>query len=128
MYEDASPPFPTEHEFADFVIDSFKNNSEIDLHWRPMWTLCPFCSHQYDAVGRMETFEADRDFILHQIAPPEENEKFGRAKEIHAHKSPVKDNSMERFVSQITKDQLKALIKFYQRDFEMFGYAKPDVK
>ena len=115
----ADPPWPTESEFVDYIIDSFYDNDEDDLnaHWRPQYKLCPFCSHDFDVVGKMETFQEDKEFILRKIAPG--NSKS--LQDIHAHNSH--NPGLEAFLSKLNRYQLRILYELYRTDFEMFGYV-----
>ena len=118
---EAKPPWPTETEFADFVIDAFgeKNATDLDPFWiRPMWTLCPFCSFSFDIFGRMETFKEDRRSILGRIYP---NEQFDDIAPEPNNEPPQR----RRFLSRLSERQIQSLANLYEKDFDMFGYSKP---
>ena len=40
---------------------------KIDTHWRPQWTFCPFCSLQFDLVGKLEDFESDFQYLAESL-------------------------------------------------------------
>ena len=39
----------------------------LDTHFRPLSISCPFCSVEYDAVGKVEEFERDAKIILKEL-------------------------------------------------------------
>ena len=63
----------TEAEFARFVIESYEKSvaehdfRRMDPHWRPQTTLCDFCQMDFDVVGKIETFEEDKNFIYRAL-------------------------------------------------------------
>lgn len=61
--------YPTESEFAQFVMDRYRDDGlvALDSHWIPIWTKQPFCRVKFDFIGKMESFDRDRDYILRQI-------------------------------------------------------------
>ena len=36
----------------------------LDIHFRPQWFSCPFCSMNFDMIGSAEEFESDFDFFI----------------------------------------------------------------
>ena len=56
---------PTPKEFIQYIIDSSKDKGPdaLDNHIKPIWTSCPFCSMEFDAVGHLEEFDKDSAFI-----------------------------------------------------------------
>jgi hypothetical protein len=39
----------------------------VDSHWRPQWTFCPFCSVQFDMIGKMENFRNEFNFFTEML-------------------------------------------------------------
>ena len=59
-------PYPTPLEFASFIIDESQRIGieYVDIHFRPQWFSCPFCSLDFDIIGTHDDFESDFDFFI----------------------------------------------------------------
>ncbi|XP_053406278.1 carbohydrate sulfotransferase 10-like [Mercenaria mercenaria] len=51
-------------EFLSFIV---KDSIHLDRHWTPLHRLCSPCHVNYDAIGKMETFNDDSKFILERL-------------------------------------------------------------
>jgi hypothetical protein len=40
---------------------------QIDSHWRPQWTFCPYCSLDFDLIGRLEDFQSEFEFLVKKL-------------------------------------------------------------
>ena len=62
-------PYPTPLEFAHFILDESKRIGieYLDIHFRPQWFSCPFCSLDFDMIGSMENFTQDFDFFIDEF-------------------------------------------------------------
>ena len=112
---------PTPAEFAKYIIDSsLKIGVEnINVHFRPLWASCPFCTINFDIIGKLENYEEDEKFIV---------QKLNLDIPLGLHKnSGGKSKSEKRteFFSKIPIELTQGLFKIYELDFEMFGYEKP---
>ena len=36
----------------------------LNGHFRPQWSLCPFCLIEFDVLGKIEDFEEDSAYIM----------------------------------------------------------------
>lgn len=64
---------PTFRDFCKYVVDSVEDwlddlshTPPPDLHWMPMTYVCSPCNLRYDVFSKMETMEADTNFIASQ--------------------------------------------------------------
>ena len=57
---------PTPTEFVQFILDSARIQGPLNLdnHIKPMWASCPFCSVEFDVIGRLENFDKYVQFIF----------------------------------------------------------------
>ena len=58
------PPNP--EEFIQYILNLADSVGiqNLNKHIRPMWTMCPFCSIQFDVIGHLEEMDEDVTFIL----------------------------------------------------------------
>ena len=127
--EAVKPPYPTESEFAEFIVDAFDSNRHhVDSHWKPQWANCPFCSHDFDVIGKLETFDEDRDYVFRKLGFSSDVLDKAQATHDHDNKNRLGGGKTRKFISQISSVQLKKLVECYQRDFIMFGYDMEDYK
>ena len=96
------------------------DNCVLDLHWRPFYARCDYCSMDYDFIGRMESFDEDRAYVirtqeLEELYPL--LEKGVRLNQI-SHAS----NRTTNYFKELNKEQKAKLLKLYDLDFQMFGY------
>lgn len=98
--------------------------SQVNLHWRPYWMTCGPCKVNYDVIAHVETLEADQEYIIQELGLQD------ILYNAHTHASnfdSYNDTSeaAKHYFSKVPENLLKAIIKFYQPDFELFGYS-PD--
>ena len=55
------PHSPTIPEFVQYLIDFSNENGAINLnrHFAPQYTLCPFCFIDFDVIGHLEEAKVD---------------------------------------------------------------------
>lgn len=56
---------PTPEEFVRYIVDKSKEVGPyyLDNHIKPIWASCPFCSVDFDVIGKLEEFDKDSLFI-----------------------------------------------------------------
>ena len=111
----------TFNEFVKYLVDlrptHFRNE-----HWSEQYKLCSLCDINYDFIGRFESLEADAVRAL---------EFMGASKVVTFPKLEKRPegqetkSTLEKFYSQISKNEFASLTKMYEIDYELFGYHKP---
>ena len=107
--------------FIDLVLNGYKGEKVSNGHWNPITPRCRYCDVEYDVIGRMETFDEDLRYIvmkknLHEVLPLEE-----LSLSMNSAKS-MSTKTAKDYFSQISKEQIVKLYKYYNLDFELFGY------
>ena len=88
----------------------------LDVHWRPFYARCAFCSTHYKVIAKAETFSED----LAQI---------GRMAGIQFptlvthHSSGDTSELAARYFRQTPVELVKELAELYKPDLAMFGYS-----
>uniref|UniRef100_A0A182K9U1 Carbohydrate sulfotransferase n=1 Tax=Anopheles christyi TaxID=43041 RepID=A0A182K9U1_9DIPT len=110
---------PSFQDFARYVVDQFRNEKPSDLHWRPINDLCTPCLARYDSIIKMETFARDVEHLANRT------NLHGKIKPVqmnHSRRDSV-DTLIEKYFSQLTKQQFDDLYDIYRIDFELFQYS-----
>ena len=112
----------------------------IDAHWRPYYLRCAYCDVTYNFIGRMENFGADvlevvkRANLTSDISTEEalelqshftsnDSSRLGQNTELDL-ALPIKASSRAyEYFAKVDKRLIKALLKFYDRDFQLFQYS-----
>ncbi|XP_078486015.1 carbohydrate sulfotransferase 10-like isoform X1 [Ciona intestinalis] len=109
--------------FEDFVNHLIRNqDGGRDHHWRSYEAWCSACNHGYDVIMKMETLSDDVRYVaeLLGISPEHRNWFFPSSK-------PATDiHKTERFFETVPKNLSLTLYEMSKRDFDMFGYPKPN--
>ena len=107
-------------EFVRYLIKLDQNDGNFNMHWAKYHTICHPCEIDYDYIGKMETMNADADYIIRKFygwrCPPKFPQKKG------GHKTTNKVTS--RWYSNLTQPLIDGLYKVYEKDFKLFGYDK----
>ena len=108
-----------EIKFSDFIlylIDVNSKGGRYNEHWQHYDKLCHPCKINYDFIGHYETLEEDARFVLHEAGvdkivsfPPV---RFTGTKD-----------ELERYYSEVPRENVLQLQRIYRRDFEMFEYS-----
>ena len=109
--------------FALYVLDTAKHmcrpppaRCHLDVHWRPFYARCAFCSTHYKVIAKAETFSTDL-------------EQIGRMAGLHFptlvthHSSGDTSELAARYFRQTPVDLVKQLTELYKPDLAMFGYS-----
>ncbi|KAJ8020499.1 Carbohydrate sulfotransferase 11 [Holothuria leucospilota] len=107
-------------EFVNFLTDPVKNY--FNEHWREMYKLCSPCHVNYDFLGHLETLDDDVQYMFQELHL-EDKIKYPSSKTSHPTNST---NTYLEFYSQLTTEQIQRLWKIYEKDFDLFGYKKPN--
>uniref|UniRef100_A0A182NDJ9 Carbohydrate sulfotransferase n=1 Tax=Anopheles dirus TaxID=7168 RepID=A0A182NDJ9_9DIPT len=110
---------PSFQDFARFVVDQSQNNKPSDLHWRTVNDLCTPCLARYDSIIKMETFKQDLEYLKNRTHL---HDKIKSVQMNHSRRDPL-DRLIEKYFSQLTKQQFDDLYNIYRIDFEMFQYS-----
>jgi len=108
--------YPTFEEFVRFLLDSYKNGKQLDMHWTPITEFCTPCMFNFKYIAHMETLQEDQEFIIkkaridHLIKAEWKNAGRGRLEP-------------EKYFSQLTRSQILQLYHIYRYDFEVFNYT-----
>ena len=107
--------------FVDLVLNGYKGIRVPNVHWSPITPHCKYCEIEYDVIGRIETFREDVQYIvvknnLQNVLPLEKSAVAMNSKKT------VSTYSTHDYLSQLSKAKIDSLYKFYQLDFELFGY------
>lgn len=101
---------------------------KVDRHWQPYYVRCAYCQVPYGAVGRLETFDEDAEFVFRSsnltrtIPVAEASSRRNIARGRAGHRDGGGDK-VRAYFSRLSREQKLGLYKLYQIDFEMFGYS-----
>ena len=111
-----------EELFAKYLVETVKHSGidSLDPHWRPQTSLCPFCADNFDVVGKMETFEEDRDFLLEVLKVKHSK----TSTKIHDNQVNKPKSAEEEFLSKISPKLREEILFIYRHDFDMLGYSR----
>ena len=111
------------HSFALYVLDTAKHmcrpppaRCHLDVHWRPFYARCAFCTTHYKVIAKAETFSTDL-------------EQIGRLAGIHFptlvthHSSGDTSELAATYFRQVPVDVVDELAHLYKPDLAMFGYS-----
>lgn len=122
---------PRFDEFVEFVTDP--NNTQLMLHyseprhWQPQSDLCYPCNIDYDYVLHMENIKYEADFMFRAEGLPS-NVKYPPQTENEAILGLRKyDILMSRYYSSVRRQHIDALIRYYEKDYSLFGYTVPSI-
>ncbi|XP_071822772.1 carbohydrate sulfotransferase 11-like isoform X3 [Apostichopus japonicus] len=111
--------------FYDFI--SYLGNPRNKLasppeeHWRSVNELCSPCTLQYDFIGRMETLERDRNYVLKHFF-----EVDPISYRLHTSTNPTNSSKLrDDYIAEIPEKRMRALYERFRIDFDAFGYATP---
>ena len=120
QHEYGNKSFPS---FARYVLDTAKHlcppppaRCHLDVHWRPFYARCAFCSTHYKVIAKAETFSTDLEQIGRiaglQLPALVTHHSSGDTSELAA-----------RYFRQTPVDLVERLAELYKPDFALFGYS-----
>ncbi|XP_077996425.1 carbohydrate sulfotransferase 14-like [Glandiceps talaboti] len=110
--------FPQFHDFLQYLIKRDEDPQTWNMHFRPISDLCSPCEVKYDFIGHMETMDSDTKTMLNKI---DENFKFPYPDKSITNSSAT--DNIRKYYKAVTKEQIDAIYKIYEKDFELFGYT-----
>lgn len=51
------PRWPTFQEFVRYLVDTYKQGHDLDMHWTPITQFCTPCMVPFDIIAKMETLQ-----------------------------------------------------------------------
>lgn len=121
---DLPPPRGIEPTFEEFV----KYLTETDLvhhsddHWMPYYLYCTPCYINYDVIAKFETVERDQKYLIQKLNLGDRISAEWK----HLTKGRKTSEIVKKYLSTISKEDLKRLVSKYKIDFEMYGYSVSD--
>ena len=107
-------------DFASRAYDDDGSIVAVNRHIQTYWSKCALCNFNFDVIGKTETAAEDMRYIatkagLHDSLPTE----------TWLHSSSGGSTSMlaKEYFSTLTKKEVEELLKYYNFDFEAFGYG-----
>ncbi|XP_013379655.1 carbohydrate sulfotransferase 11-like [Lingula anatina] len=93
-----------------------------EAQWSPVWRMCRVCSVDYDIVIRLETYDMDLPYLLHRA-------NFSSTLHYPDYYKRTSKDLTDRYLRQLTKEQIDGLYEVYKMDYKLFGYShtRPDV-
>ena len=110
----------TFEDFANYLLTIDVMN--CDPHFRSYLAQCKPCDVNYDFIIKFETIEKDMEYLKQVLNLSDYHKKavFPNVK-FHTSAKMVKST-----FEKIPKNLSRSLFTKYQKDFEIFGYKKPD--
>uniref|UniRef100_A0A8C4Q655 Carbohydrate sulfotransferase n=1 Tax=Eptatretus burgeri TaxID=7764 RepID=A0A8C4Q655_EPTBU len=109
----------TFREFAQFVI---KYNNFKDRHWIPIEKICYPCDINYDFIGKIEQVAVEAPWFLQSVGV---SLSYPNHQETNDSRTGV--DMTKQFMQQLSHEQRESLYKYYQRDYEIFNYSRPEL-
>lgn len=116
--------------FIQYVLDELRKfcslpSCKVNHHWQPFYDQCGFCDLSYDVIGFLNEFQNDISYIKKRIQRPD---IFNIT--IRANSSPqtttaksIQEKTFAYF-KELKPNEKTLLMKYYNIDFEMFGFDK----
>ncbi|XP_037080021.1 carbohydrate sulfotransferase 11-like isoform X2 [Pollicipes pollicipes] len=113
-----SPPPLTFDEF----LRSVAAKDVLDEHWKPYYALCTPCNIEYDLVGKFETLAEDQRYIS-EVVGLEEHAHLLLSDSANVHAAGPTGTYLQKYFSQVTRDELMRVYSVFKLDFVMFNYT-----
>ena len=116
---DVSPEY-----FIRYVIEENKKHEKfqnINEHWRPQTSNCPFCDLNFTVIGHYETIHEDTAYILLK-SNLTKLLKVGGANRDSNHSN--KNERRKAFWSQVDTRHLDDLLQIFHTDFQFFEFDR----
>ena len=116
---------PTFKEFISYIIDEYRSGKAPDMHWAPVFSFCNPCQVKLTHIIKFETFDRDTAGLLDildlkHLLPSTGKLDLNKSKDSNHSSSAF----VEKYLQELTPDQLKSLQEIYGADFEILGYDK----
>lgn len=113
-------------EFVRYLMDTPPES--YDSHWQTVISRCHPCSINYHFIGRMKTFQRDREFLMTQIGAEKvlkynDNKPRWLNRKNVEHETEQNHGHFKKYYSQIHKEHVWRLYEIYHDDFKFFNYS-----
>nr|XP_004226920.2 carbohydrate sulfotransferase 10-like isoform X1 [Ciona intestinalis] len=115
------PKHATFEDFLNYLLTT--KETQMDGHWADYVQLCEPCAHGYDVIMKMDTLENDVRYVTSLLNLTAEHSKDFFKNQIGR---STKSNKTMEYFKTIPKELANRLYENRRRDFEMFGYRKPE--
>ncbi|XP_078494733.1 carbohydrate sulfotransferase 10-like [Ciona intestinalis] len=115
------PGHATFEDFLNYLLTT--KERPMDGHWADYVQLCEPCAHGYDVIMKMDTLENDVRYVTSLLNLTAEHSKDFFKNQISR---STKSNITTEYFKTIPKELANRLYENRRRDFEMFGYRKPE--
>ncbi|XP_022088934.1 carbohydrate sulfotransferase 11-like [Acanthaster planci] len=112
----------TWHEWVTYLTNPTER-AGFDDHWQEIYKMCSPCKVKYDYLGKLETIGDDARYMLTSLGLQDQVSYPTKANSHPTNSSKTYDE----YFNQVPKATLQRLWELYRLDFELFGYAKPDL-
>lgn len=97
----------------------------VNRHFAAQYTQCPFCSLPFDIVGSQESFNSDIKITFENVNLLEHCDVDVAENKRGSNETTPEELAIE-FFSKIPKALSWKIFKYYELDFDLFGYDKED--
>ena len=111
----------TFEDFINFLV-RLGPPSNRDSHWRQYDNICDPCTHDYEIILKFDTFVDDFWYLKRRLNVS----KHHFPAFFPQGKYTTTSDKTQRFMKMIPMELQEELYKVYIRDFELFGYEKPN--
>ncbi|XP_022095927.1 carbohydrate sulfotransferase 11-like [Acanthaster planci] len=116
-------------QFAKFVLSGREKAFQrarpgMNKHWRPMYEICQPCLVDYDWIGHLESLQTDICSILRALVGGNRTVYVPKHYPRHVTDSSAED-TQSYFFATLKFPQIEALIKYYELDYDLFGFDIP---
>ncbi|XP_058479712.1 carbohydrate sulfotransferase 12-like [Solea solea] len=108
------------YNFIQFVLEKGLIQQSMNEHWNQMNRLCSPCLIQYDFIGHQETMQEDIEHLL-KILKLQDDIKVPPS-----YVNVTTKDSVMKWFKTVPLEDRRSLYKIYEKDFQLFGYRKPD--
>ncbi|XP_042218724.1 carbohydrate sulfotransferase 11-like isoform X2 [Homarus americanus] len=109
------PSFP---QFIQFLLDENARGEKLDEHWIPMNQFCTPCLVPFDVYAKVETLEEDGNYIIFSAGI----EDVIKPKRINRSRNEPTEEVADKFLCQLSQQQMEELLQLYKFDIELFEY------
>lgn len=113
---------PTITEFFKYLVAT--KPLKMEVHWMPYKELSQPCAVQYDFIGSFDTLAQDAERLLRSQI--DDKVKFPR-KQPYYYRNYSNQTSFDSLISQVPKPLLRAVVRKYIDDYDLFSFPLPKV-
>ncbi|XP_047474894.1 carbohydrate sulfotransferase 10-like [Penaeus chinensis] len=111
----------TFREFLEFILWVDELGMR-DLHWGTYTEQCLPCQEDYQYILHLETVDAESRVLLQDVGYPEDI-RLATKHRTKGLSHTLSTNDLE-YYKNLPKGLLNRILKFYEYDFDLFGYSK----